>query len=171
MRLRHAWLLTLGLIGCAGPTTEVPDNLRFPTGETAMLRVKATGVQIYECKAGAQDASKLEWVLRAPEAQLTTEPGSQSFGKHYAGPTWEATDGSKVVGEVRARADSPDPAAIPWLLLTARPTGGAGTLARVRSVQRIATAGGKAPPACSSDQLGQTLRVPYSAIYVFSQGQ
>ena len=170
MRIRHTWLLALGLIGCAGPTAEVPDNLRFPTGETALLRVKATGAQVYECKASASDASKLEWVLRAPDAQLTDATG-QVFGKHYGGPTWEALDGSKVVGEVRARADAPDPTAIPWLLLAARSTGGAGVLARVRGVQRIDTVGGKAPPSCGADEVGHTLRVSYSAVYVFSQGQ
>jgi hypothetical protein len=35
------------------------------------------------------------------------------IGGHYAGPTWEANDGSKVVGEVLQRADAPRPGAVP----------------------------------------------------------
>jgi hypothetical protein len=29
------------------------------------------------------------------------------LAKHYAGPTWEASDGSKVVGEVAAKSPAP----------------------------------------------------------------
>ena len=168
--MRRGWLLVVGLIGCAGPQSAVPDNLQFPAGESAMLRVKATGAQIYECATSPQDAAKHDWVLRAPEAQLYDAAGTL-VGKHYAGPTWEATDGSKVVGEVRARADAPDPSAIPWLLLAARSTGGSGVLARVKSVQRLDTVGGKAPAGCTEAEAGRTLRVAYSAVYVFGSAR
>jgi hypothetical protein len=160
----------IGLAGCAGQDAPVPDALRFPAGETAILRTRASGVQIYECKAGAQDAAKLDWAFVAPEAQLYKIDGTV-LGKHYAGPTWEALDGSKVVGELRARADAPDPNAIPRLLLTAKSTSGNGVLGRVKSVQRLDTNGGKAPAGCSVAERGHTLRVPYSAVYVFSEAR
>jgi hypothetical protein len=170
--MRFGWLLLagIGLAGCAGTETPVPDALRFPAGETAILRTRASGVQIYECKAGAQDATKLDWALVAPEAQLYKIDGSV-LGKHYAGPTWEAIDGSKAVGELRARADAPDPNAIPWLLLAAKSTSGSGVLSRVKNVQRLDTNGGKAPAGCSAAERGRTLRVPYSAVYVFSEAK
>jgi len=160
--MRRIWWLAVaaGLVGCAGTETAMPENLRFPAGESAVLRVAAAGAQVYECKASAQDATKLDWMLVAPDAQLYATGGTV-MGKHYGGPTWEALDGSAVVGELRARADAPDPDAIPWLLLRAKST----------SIQRINTVGGKAPPGCSSAELGHTLRVRYTAVYVFSEAR
>jgi hypothetical protein len=165
--MRGIWLLVIGLVGCAGPQTEVPEALRLPTDEVAVLRLRGAGAQVYECKANTQDPAKHAWILKAPDAQLYDGAG-MVVGKHYAGPTWESLDGSRIVGEVRARADAPDPNAIPWLLLATRSTGGAGVLSRVKSVQRLDTVGGKAPASCDAAQAGQTLRVSYSAAYVFA---
>jgi hypothetical protein len=69
---------------------------------------QASGVQIYDCSASKADPSKFEWVFRAPEADLFDGTGKK-IGKHYAGPTWESNDGSKVIGEVKARDDGPMP--------------------------------------------------------------
>lgn len=169
--MRRAWLLAIGLFGglsaCTGPHTDVPEALRLPPDQVGLLRWHGTGAQVYECRADARDPSKHVWALRAPEAQLYDAAGTV-VGKHYAGPTWQALDGSTIVGEVRAHADSPDPDAIPWLLLAAHSTGGSGVLSRVKSVQRVDTAGGKAPASCGADDAGHTLRVPYSAAYVFA---
>ena len=173
MTQRH--LATIGLaIALAGGTgasalaqTAAPANLHFPAGERPLLTLKAKGVQIYECKANAQDPAKREWTFVAPEAQLVDARG-KPFGKHFAGPTWLANDGSKVVGEVRARADASDAKAIPLLLLAAKSTEGSGTFAKVKSIQRLDTIGGKPPARCSKSELGKTLRVRYSATYVFS---
>jgi hypothetical protein len=85
-------------------------------------------VQIYECKPTANPA-RFEWVLRAPEAELFDTSGKK-IGKHYAGPTWELSDGSKVIGELRARDDGPDVNAIPWLLLSVKSSAGGGELPR-----------------------------------------
>jgi hypothetical protein len=52
------------------------------------------------------------------------------IGKHYAGPHWESTDGSKVVAAVKERADAPAAGAIPWLLLTAKSVGPAGSFSQ-----------------------------------------
>lgn len=144
--------------------TPVPDAL-IPVGETRSGVFAARGVQIYECRAkqGAPDGA--EWAFVAPEATLLDEQGNVA-GKHYAGPHWEAGDGSKIVGTVRASAAAPRADSIPWLLLDARSVGGAGRLAKVTSVQRINTAGGKAPSTgCTASALGQTVRVPYTADY------
>jgi hypothetical protein len=137
-----------------------------PAGLTPYLEVPATGVQIYTC--GKNDAGAPAWVFKAPEATLSDTQKKQ-IGKHYAGPTWEVADGSKVAGTVKARADAPDGNAIPWLLLGATSTAGTGVLARVANIQRLNTAGGNAPPAqtCNETHVGTESRVPYTATYYF----
>jgi hypothetical protein len=164
--------LAAWLFGCATTRTPpiVPDSLKTPPNQLLVLETRATGVQIYECRAGKDNAARFEWVLVAPEAELIDNAGVK-VGKHYAGPTWEAIDGSKVVGEVKARDDGPDPNAIPWLLLTAKSTSGSGMLNKTTSIQRLATSGGKAPAACGKDDAGKQARVPYEAVYNFYVAQ
>jgi hypothetical protein len=159
------------LAGCAasnvGTDPVVPDNLKVPAGQTLSLVSPATGVQIYECSAGKTDPAKFEWAFKAPEADLFDLSGRKT-GKHYAGPTWESDDGSKVVGEVKARDDGPDANAIPWLLLGAKTTSRTGVFGRTQSIQRLHTAGGKAPAeACDRAKWGQQARVDYRATYYF----
>jgi Protein of unknown function (DUF3455) len=137
-----------------------------PEGERPVERFAAAGVQLYECRAKAGAASGAEWVFVAPEAELRDALG-QDAGKHYAGPHWEAPDGSRIVGTVRARADAPQAGAIPWLLLAAKSVGGEGRFARVTSVQRVNTVGGVAPArSCDTSTIGAVERVPYTADYV-----
>ncbi|WP_141290756.1 DUF3455 domain-containing protein, partial [Ideonella azotifigens] len=92
------------LAGCASSPAPTPPNvplaLQPPAGQVLYLEALATGVQIYDCKAKADGGA--EWVFKAPEATLADRAG-RALGKHYAGPTWEALDGSTVVGEVKAR--------------------------------------------------------------------
>jgi hypothetical protein len=159
------------IAGCASTTTvkvpELPAALRAASGDVAYLETLAVGVQIYECAAKPGAASGHEWQFRAPEAALT-DRGGRSLGKHYAGPTWEGDDGSKVVGEVKARDPGPTPSAIPWLLLNAKSTVGAGVFAKTTSIQRVDTVAGVAPSmACDASNQGQMQRVPYTATYYF----
>lgn len=152
--------------GCA-TRPPVPDSLQPPANETPALETSAAGVQIYECGAVRNQPDRYEWAFKAPEAELYDRSGRR-IGRHYAGPTWEADDGSKVVAAVKARADSPDPSAIPWLLLTARSTTGNGVFGRTTSIQRLYTEGGVAPTgACGPAQAGQAARVAYRATYRF----
>jgi Protein of unknown function (DUF3455) len=165
-------LLTTMVAAHAGAGVEagidaIPDGLRPPVGLVLALAARATGVQIYECKAAKEDPAQFSWSLKAPEADLKDLSG-KAVGKHYAGPTWEASDGSKVVGEVVAKRDAPEAAAIPWLLLRAKSTSGSGIFGAIASIQRLQTSGGS-PPAngCDSSQSGKESRVPYSAVYRF----
>ena len=147
----------------AEPT--IPAALVAP-GERSIDRVKATGVQVYECRVKAGVAGEGEWVFVAPEAELRGARG-EGAGWHYAGPHWEAPDGSRIVGTVKAHADAPRAGAIPWLLLATRSVGGPGRFAGVTSVQRVDTAGGAAPArTCDASTIGVVERVPYSADYV-----
>ena len=145
----------------------VPDTLKVSPTDTLSFAANAKGVQIYECRAKKDDATQYEWVLKAPEADLFDGRG-EKIGRHYGGPTWESSDGSKVVGEVKGSEPSPDANAIPWLLLGAKKHEGNGAFSRVNSIQRLETVGGKAPAGgCDQSSMGKELRVPYSAVYYF----
>jgi len=146
---------------------EIPANLVVPGGQPLLLETVAQGVQIYLCQPTADNPSVYAWTLRAPEADLLNRRGER-IGRHFAGPTWEGNDGSQVVGEVRENANSPDPQAIPWLLLQARSNQGTGIFSTVTYVQRLDTAGGRAPAAgCDQARAGQEQRVDYTATYAF----
>ena len=159
------------LVSCAasqvGTAPIVPENLKAPAGQVLSLEAQATGVQIYECNPNKTDPARFEWIFKAPEADLFDNAG-RKIGKHYAGPTWESNDGSKVLGEAKARDEGPDAGAIPWLLLTAKSTSGNGVFDGTQSIQRVRTVGGKAPAqGCSREQAGKEARVPYKATYYF----
>ncbi len=150
----------------AGTTPGVPDNLKVTVNEIMSIEVPANGVQIYECKASEKDPTHFEWVFKAPDAALFDNTGKM-IGRHYAGPTWESRDGSKVTGVVKAQYDGPDPEAIPWLLLTAKSTSGNGIFSRVTSIQRLMTVGGKPPKECNQAMAGKKSRIQYKATYYF----
>ncbi|MNC90585.1 hypothetical protein D3C83_66990 [compost metagenome] len=58
--------------------------------------------------------------------------------------------------------------AVPWLLLGAKSTAGAGVFGRTTSIQRVRTAGGTTPAeACGQAQVGKVARVAYEATYYF----
>ncbi len=145
---------------------ESASSLDVPPTQTLALTLTAKGVQIYECRAVANEPSKFEWVFKAPEADLFDAQG-QKVGRHYAGPTWELTDGSKVVGKLKAKADAPDGKGVPWLLLDAAQGNGT-VMGKVQSIQRVETVGGKIPadPA-DATKVGQEKRVDYTATYKF----
>lgn len=160
----------LAVTGCAGHRVrppEVPAALRVPIGQMPFLQARATGVQIYQCASKPDAPGAFSWTFQAPEATLINRRG-HPIGRHYAGPTWELRDGSRVAGEVVAHDPGPDPAAIPWLLLRAKSASGTGRLSDTQSIQRVRTVGGVAPTAPCSAALDRTVvRVPYTATYVF----
>jgi hypothetical protein len=146
---------------------EVPAALAVPDGHVAFLKGAATGTQIYVCQAKMDMPGAYEWTFKAPDAVLVDDKGVM-IATHYAGPTWESTDGSKVVGTLKERADSPDPDAIPWLLLGAKSTGGSGVFSKVTFIQRVNTAGGKAPDSgCDMTTESMESAIPYTADYYF----
>jgi len=155
-------LLTLPvlMIGIASAQAQVPDAIAAK-GETAAATFHAEGAQVYECKAGAD--GKLAWAFREPIATLLLD--GKTVGRHYAGPTWEHTDGSAVVAKAAGNAPAPDGKSIPWLKLEVTASRGSGTLSGVTTVQRINTVGGKHEGAC--EKAGAFHSAPYAADYVF----
>jgi Protein of unknown function (DUF3455) len=141
------------------PATLNPDKLAI------YLEVPATGVQIYTCGKNASGA--WAWNFKGPEAALM-DTQKKPLGKHYGGPTWEGTDGGKVVAGVKANMPSPTAGAIPWLLLEVKSREGSGAFTQAKGIVRMNTTGGvAAAQGCDEAHANQESRVPYTADYLF----
>ncbi|MBE2317272.1 DUF3455 domain-containing protein [Solirubrobacter sp. CPCC 204708] len=151
--LPTAALLTLALAAPAAAQSDVNP----PAGHVPFDAGFALGVQTYKCDGTA-------WAFTGPRATVYSLNGRID---HYAGPTWEARDGSTVVGAKVAEEPSPV-GAIPHLLLKATPTA-PGHLGKTSYIQRLATTGGVAPAAskCTAATAGKVAEVPYTAVYTF----
>jgi hypothetical protein len=161
-----AW--PLAQVATAGPVEPVvPGAIQVLEGHKVFLVGHAVGVQIYVCN---NTVGGYAWALVAPRANLYDDSGNL-LATHFRGPTWEAKDGSYVVGRVESRV-TVDPTAIAWLRL-APDAKGAGPdgdrLAATTSIQRIATVGGLPPAAsaCNAETAGTVEEVPYTADYYF----
>lgn len=174
--------VTLVALGCGAPPDEeaaafdqvgaalsprcapkVDSSLAVPSGHKLALELDAVGSQLYVCAASG---SSYAWTLQAPDALLYKR--GKEVGSHYAGPTWEYKDGSRVVA-AKVSAFTPDPTAVPWLLLEATSHAGKGKLDDVTYVQRLYTEGGLAPDAatCTADHVGELAPIEYVATYYF----
>jgi hypothetical protein len=154
------FVVTPVLAGGSGRAAELPASISAP-GEPEVAKFHAEGAQIYECKL-ANDG-KLTWQFREPIATLLLD--GKTLGRHYAGPTWEHSDGSAVTGKQIASAPGDTPADIAWLKLETTANRGTGILSSATTVQRINTRGGVVTGGC--DQPGSFRSAPYSADYVF----
>ena len=153
-----ALLLTTSLTAMADDKP-LPAAIAAP-GETVVLTVHAVGLQLYQCKPGAD--GKLAWTFTAPQATLTAD--GKVVGKHGAGPSWELLDGSGITAKAVANAPGATENDIPWLRLEVTSHKGAGQLDGVTTVQRINTKGGVMKGPCDRER-GEGM--PYEADYVF----
>ncbi len=156
-------LFTLAVViaatAAAPAQANVPSEIAVPDGNKRFLTTHAEGVQIYSCNGQA-------WTLVAPRANLLDRRG-KVVGTHFAGPTWQTKDGSKVVA-ARVNGVKVDPTAVDWLLLEATSTT-RGRLGGTTYIQRVETTGGLPPAAasCNATTAGTTAEVPYTAVYHF----
>jgi len=150
----------------SGAPPDVPETLKAAPGEHLVLVAHASGAQIYQCGRGAD--GQAQWSLKGPDAELRDDKG-RVIGHHSIGPSWKYSDGSEVTGKAAARLDAPDPAAVPWLRLSAVSHTGNGLLAQVTTIQRLHTKGGQPPPAsqCDPTKPSTEVKVPYTADYYF----
>jgi hypothetical protein len=161
------FVLVSGLIACASDDVQAPElpeacsSIRVEEGNKAYIRTYAIGVQIYRWDGNA-------WVFQAPSANLYADAGfNGKIGFHYGGPRWESNSGSAVqAARVPGTGCSPDPTAIPWLLLKTVTADGPGIFSRVTFIQRVATSGGLAPT-LPGLYVGEEKRIPYTAEYYF----
>jgi hypothetical protein len=148
-------------------TPEVPsplcDDINAPVGHRLKFRAYAIGVQIYEWTGSG-------WLFKGPEADLYADAGlNGKIGTHSVGPTWEANDGSVVLGASPVRCPL-SPNDIPWLLLTANSLEYPGLFSNITYIQRVNTEGGIAP-SNSGSFVGEIARVPYTAEYYFYRAE
>jgi hypothetical protein len=153
-----------GMLRVHCPDT-VPAALNPPADATLAAALPAHGVQIYTCAVPAAGGAPV-WTLKAPHAVLGKGHDVQAI--HFAGPSWQATDGSLVTGTKVAAAPAPSATDIPWLLLQAATHAGAGVFANVTWIQRLDTETGVAPAAgCDAAHVGSEVLAPYAADYFF----
>jgi hypothetical protein len=149
---------------------DVPDAIAVPAGLEPVLSLHAKGSQIYTCQAGAD--GKFAWTLKGPEAELSDRK-EKVIGQHFADPTsklptWKLKDGSEVSGKAAARVDSLDSGSIPWLLVNVVSNAGKGQLAKVTTIQRVHTHGGKpGSDACDESHKDAETKSAYTADYFF----
>ncbi len=138
------------------------DKIQVEAGNELAFHVYARGLQIYRWNGSA-------WI-GTPSATLFADAGYHAqVGTHYAGPTWESNSGSTVKA-TRKDGCTPDPTAIPWLLLQATSTSGPGIFSSVTFIQRVNTTGGL-PPTAPGTMIDESVEVPYTAEYYFYKAQ
>lgn len=163
IRLNLPLLAIAGAVAIGAPAyTQGPSVIDAP-GETIIAKLHAEGAQIYECKRDA--GGMLAWQFREPIATLLLD--GVTVGRHYAGPSWDHSDGSGITA--KAVADAPGKTArdIPWLKLEVTAHHGNGALSKVTTVQRINTQAGVIKDSCA--KAGAYATTPYSADYIFLQ--
>lgn len=138
--------------------------LAVPAGHVLLFKARGRGVQIYP-----RDPSTHAFGPAHPRAILVTNDGD--IIHHFKGPSWQAADGSTVVGTVVHKVPAPADDAIPWLLLSAAPPpdgSPVGLLSKVDYIQRVYTEYGNPPSSgCGGDDAGSATPVFYEAEYYF----
>jgi hypothetical protein len=153
--------VTLLLFVAPSPVGAQASDAVAAPGKTQVLKVHAEGAQIYECKIDKD--GKLVWQFREPIATLMLD--GKTIGRHFAGPTWELSDGSAVTGKITASTAGATSGDIPWLRLEASAHRGNGQLSDITAIQRINTKGGAVKGDCTA--AGVLISEPYSGEYVF----
>jgi hypothetical protein len=154
---------------------EVPTNLQVPAGNRLFRVAHAVGTQGYVCLSTG-------WASPAygPQATLFNEENEQIL-THFLRPnpeeantprpTWQDSRDTSTVwaNPIPGASYTPDPTAIPWLLLKVvgraeGPTGG-DRMSGTTFIQRVNTTGGLKPTGSCTE--GDKALVPYTADYYF----
>jgi hypothetical protein len=162
--IRSVFILALMGSLAAAAQAEGVQNLPATIAVNAgvpVAQLQAAGAQIYVCAKNA--AGALNWTFREPVATLLEE--GKTVGRHFAGPTWEFVDGSRVQGEVVSKAAGTTAKDIAWLKLSVKEPPTSGLVAGATSILRIDTKGGVFEGACDGE--GELHSEPYAATYVF----
>ena len=187
-RLSRAGLLLAGVAALAftvpspqpafaddGTPPDVPTNLQPPAGNRLFRVSHAVGTQDYVCLSTG-------WASPAygPQATLFNDENEQILThflspnpdeSNIARPTWQDSRDSSTIwaNPVPGASYTPDPTAIPWLLLQVvgrveGPTGG-DKMTSATYIQRVNTTGGLRPTGACTE--GAKALVPYTADYYF----
>jgi len=158
-----------------GTPPTVPTIIQVPAGNALFRVAHAVGTQNYVCLSTG-------WASRAysPQATLFNEENGQIL-THFLSPnpdeanaaraTWQDSRDTSTVwaNPVDGASYTPDPTAIPWLLLKVvgraqGPTGG-DRMTGTTYIQRLNTRGGLKPSGTCTE--GDRALVPYTADYYF----
>jgi hypothetical protein len=131
------------------------------SGRSVLLAAHGVGAQIYECKP--QPGGGNGWSFREPVASLFVD--GETIGRHFAGPTWELTNGESVKGKSAATAPGAAAGDVPLLKLEVIEHHGDGRLNGATTILRLNTKGGVLSGACA--MAGELQAQPYSADYLF----
>ena len=164
------------MVACSGvaplPKEYTQDQLdatiMVPPGNVVALETTASGLLHYECRANADTAGTIGWVLVRPEAELLDRTGKTVA--RYSGPpaTWTHIDGSSVVGTQVALAPRVGATNLPQQLSTGASSATPGVLQNITYIQRIKTKGGQdLSKACTQADIGDKLTNSYQADYIF----
>lgn len=138
----------------------------MPAGQKVTMTTTGVGEITCECREKKDMAGQHEWAFVGPVATLYGAD-RKAVGKYYAGPIWEAADGSRVTGNQVAVAPA-SAGNLPLQLVKAEPAMGAGAMTGVRYIQRRNTQGGVAPTmACDAAGKGKRQVVAHEADCVF----
>ena len=158
----------LPAVAAIAPPDGVALNLRPSGNEAPSFRLRASGVQVYECRESLTEPGQYRWAFVNPDMTLNDPASGHEVATSRAIDQWNSlTDLSSVSAVLRAtqQAGADD---LPWAYLRAIPASADGMFANVTSIQRVNTRGGAAPrDGCNADSAGSEARVPFQAEYYF----
>lgn len=146
---------------------DLPEGIRVPTGNQAVLEAQGKGTLHYECQAVRRAPREYAWLLRN-----TALPLSDTYGHaivYYPGlqSRWVHSDGSQVLAREFVEVSNDDQS-LPLQRARAEPSAIPGALKDISYVQNLRTHGGVVTSKpCVAGNLGMRVSVPYEADYVF----
>lgn len=145
----------------------LPEAVRVPKGEHAVLAAQGKGALLYECQAIKRTPFQYSWVLQNPALKLEDSNGQTVT--YYPGPRprWLHSDGSSITAQEVVEA-SGNGQNLPLLRATAQAANRPGVLKDISYVQVSRTAGGVVTaPVCEAASLGMRVVAPYESDVVF----
>lgn len=143
-------------------TIEPEPSIAPPQGSTEVLRLDASGEQIFRC---TRDSKGWFWHFESPNAYLFEPVHNQAVAKHGFHFSFVHNDGSKLVTRIIRYRPKKD--ALSEALFSVTEPALSGQFAGVRFVQRINTLGGLPDKRCTEARQGELLHVPFQAQFVF----
>ena len=164
--------LTLGACGSRVLTSNLaqrnlPEAIRVPAGNLAVLEAEGRGNLLYECQAVRRAPFEYAWLLRSNGLQLKDSSGRTIMYYPGARSRWVHSDGSQVMALELIEVPG-DPQNLPLQRAKAEPSKSPGALENVSYIQNHRTQGGVVTgKPCTAAGLGMRMVVPYEADYVF----
>ena len=160
------FFVLLATIAAAAPIdTDLPADFSLPVGHHAIFNAPASGDAIYECAAAGDGYS---WQLKGVSAKLLDSDG-HLFATQNDVSSWLAIDGSQISGRVAKATEAPRYGDALYTI-TSKSSGG--VFSQISDVVRDHVTGGQPPAqACDRSELHRSVRVPFTADYIFFQAE